>query len=301
MLEKQSITAIILTYNEELHLQRCLNSIKSLCENIVVVDSFSTDSTAVIAKKNGVHFIQNKWVNYAVQFNWALKNVSITTDWVLRIDADEYLTDELQVEIVKSLPKIISPINGIVLPLKRVFLDKHIKWGLGTIMLLRLFRTGTAKSEFRWMDEHIQLLEGETIDFKNAFADHNLNNISYWTNKHIGYAIREAIELLDLEIGLLPSHKDQGYLSKQANKKRMLKYKYAKKPLFLRAFIYFLYRYFFMLGFMDGKEGFLWHFLQGWWYRTLVDVKIYEIKKRCGTDKECIKRYLNSQYEIDIQ
>lgn len=150
------------------------------------------------------------------------------------------------------------------------------------------------------MDEHIQLLEGKTIEFKNPFADHNLNTLSWWSEKHVGYAIREAIDLLDIELGILGKQASNTDLSSQAAIKRKRKLKYVKQPLFIRSFAYFIYRYIFKLGFLEGKEGFLWHFLQGWWYRTLVDAKIFEIKQACGTDTNKIKAYLLEHYQIKI-
>lgn len=299
-MDRPSITVIILTYNEQVHLQRCIDSVKNICQDIVVVDSFSTDNTKQIALNNEVGFFQNTWINHAVQFNWALANIPIKTDWVLRLDADEYITESLKQEILDKLPDIQPPINGIVLPLQRIFLGRHIKKGNGVIKLLRLFRYGFAQSEVRWMDEHIQLSEGETVDFSGAFADDNLNNLSWWTQKHIGYALKEAVTLLDLELNLFPQANKKGSLSTQASQKRKLKEKYASKPLFIRAFLYFIYRYIFRLGFLEGKEGFLWHFLQGWWYRTLVDAKIYEIKKACGSDVVKIKKHLQEHYNLTL-
>lgn len=298
-MSKLSITAIVLTYNEEIHLQRCIDSLQNACEQIIVVDSFSTDKTKEIANECGVKFIQNSWVNYAHQFNWAIDNCDINTDWVLRLDADEYLSKELVDELHLKLNKLPKNISGITFPLRRVFLGKEIKRGTGGIKLLRLFKNGKGRSENRWMDEHIEITGGEIIDFIGSFSDDNLNDISWWTQKHIGYAIREAIDLLDIELGLFDEKSISG-ISGQASKKRSLKVKYASKPLFLRTFLYFMYRYIFKLGFTEGKEGFLWHFLQGWWYRTLVDVKIYEIKKACGNDTIAIKDYLNSRYNIKL-
>ena len=152
------------------------------------------------------------------------------------------------------------------------------------------------------MDEHIQLKEGEAIELKNEFADDNLNNLSWWTQKHIGYAIREATDLLDMEYDLTGSAKNDETinLSSQALKKRRRKHGYAKKPLFWRSFAYFIYRYFFKLGFLEGKEGFLWHFLQGWWYRTLVDAKVYEIKRKSEGNPDRIKAILRDEYNIVI-
>ena len=95
MNKTSSLTAIVLTYNESMHLNRCLSSLQKVCSEIVVVDSFSTDATQEIAERYGARFYENKWVNYAAQFNWGIENPAITTDWVIRVDADEYLSDEL--------------------------------------------------------------------------------------------------------------------------------------------------------------------------------------------------------------
>jgi predicted DNA-binding protein len=138
------------------------------------------------------------------------------------------------------------------------------------------------------------------VEFKNDFADHNLNNLSWWTTKHNGYAIREAIELLDIELKLLGNKQETVQLGEHASTKHNRKQKYARQPLFWRSFAYFIYRYIFKFGFTEGKEGFLWHFLQGWWYRTLVDAKIWEIKKHCGSDVNKIKEYLRVNYSIQI-
>lgn len=297
------LSVIILTFNEELHIRRCIENVKTVVKDVFIVDSFSTDKTVEIAESLGAKVYQNKWENsHAKQFNWGLDNLPITTTWVLKLDADEYLTLELIAELKNKLEALQKNVSGIILPLRRVFMNRHIKHGVGKILLLRIFRYGHARSELRWMDEHIQIMDGETVLFENEFADHNLNNIGWWTIKHDGYSIKEAIDLLDLEFNLLQKNDtSEGVLSEHANNKRNLKKSYAKKPLFLRSFLYFVYRYFFKLGFLDGKEGFLWNFLQGWWYRTLVDAKIYEIKKACGNDKNKIIDYITSNYKIDLR
>lgn len=138
------------------------------------------------------------------------------------------------------------------------------------------------------------------MTFNNPFVDDNLNTIGFFTAKHNIYSIREAVELLDIELNILGMSQDTGTLCPEALEKRAKKAKYAKMPLFWRSFLYFGLRYFIHGGFIDGKEGFLWHFLQGWWYRTLVDAKIYEIKKTCGKDKEAIKRYLKEKYQLSL-
>lgn len=297
------LTVIILTYNEEIHIRRCLENVCPIAKKVIVVDSFSTDRTLEIVREyENTEIVQNKWVNYATQFNWALNNAPINTKWVLRLDADEYLSKELIDELKEKLPTLDEKYTGIVVPLQRVFMGRNINHGIAKgIKMLRFFKNGKARSEVRMMDEHIELLDGESIEFNNTFSDDNLNDISWWTQKHLGYAKREAVDLLDVEFNLTGSaeHTQCSKIDSQALAKRRKKQQYAKQPLFIRAFAYFVYRYIFKLGFLDGKEGFLWDFLQGWWYRTLVDAKIFEIKKACGDDREMMKRYIKEKWGIN--
>jgi len=297
------ISAIILTFNEEMHIKRCLNNISSLVKDIFIIDSYSTDRTLEIAKEyENVTILQNRWVNYATQFNWGLKNAPIKTEWVIRLDADEYLLPELVEELEQKMPHLEEGITGITLKRRHIFLGKWMRRGTYPVKLLRIFKANKAICEERFMDEHIQLLEGTSVEMEYDFVDHNLNNISWWANKHVGYAIREAVDLLDIEFDLTGSAADDDgrNINKQALDKRKKKHKYAKQPLFWRSFAYFCYRYIFKLAFLEGKEGFLWSFMQGWWYRTLVDAKIFEIKKACGNNPEKIKLYLKTIYNIDL-
>lgn len=145
-------------------------------------------------------------------------------------------------------------------------------------------------------------MEGENVIFENDFCDHNLNNLSYFCHKHVNYAVREAADLIDIEIGLTgAAESDKGrIINNQAEAKRRKKHSYAKKPLFWRSFAYFLYRYFFKGAWRDGKEGFIFTFIQGWWYRTLVDAKVYEIKQKCGNDAAKISQLLQREYGIKL-
>ena len=298
------ISTIILTKDEEIHIQRCLDKICPVVKHVFIIDSGSTDKTLEIARNySNVSIMNHSWVNYATQFNWALDNVPINTKWVLRLDADEYLTEELITELKEKLDTLDDDITGIILPLRRVFMGRIIrKGGTNNVRQMRIFQYGKARSEVRQMDEHIELLEGRPVEFCGEWADDNLNNISWWTQKHIGYAIREAVDLLDIEYDLTGSAAadENVHITEDAKAKRVKKHKYAKQPLFWRSFAYFCYRYFFKLGFLEGKEGFMWHFFQGWWYRSLVDAKVWEIKKACGNDKLKIKQYLKDNYNINF-
>lgn len=289
------ISVIILTYNEKIHIERCINNAKKFAKEIYLVDCYSEDGTVEMAQSMGAKVFQHPWENHSKQFNWALQNLPITTEWIWRMDADEYLSDDLISELHQKLPSLPNNINGFTAPCLRIFMGKYIKHGIIPLILLRLFKIGYAICENRYMDEHIQLSEGKIGSLKNPFYDDNLNGLTWWTNKHNGYATREAIDLLLTEYDLLPQESvvNSGAHSAAIRKKKL---KYIKLPLFWRAFAFFILRYIFRLGFLDGKEGFLWHFLQGFWYRTLADAKVYEIKKNHGFDSERIKTFLKENY-----
>lgn len=277
-----NITIIILTYNEEKHIKRCIKSIKGFCKNIIIIDSFSNDDTINIAKQEGALIFQHEFINQAKQFNWALKNVEIKTEWIMKLDADEYLDIKLIKEIEQSLPKIENDILGVNLKRRHIFMDRWIKYGTRyPLEMLRIWRNGTAYSEDKWMDEHIILKTGKTITFKNDFYDHNLNNISWWIEKHNKYASREAIEILKKKYDIINIKNSPLYGGSNNSKlKRIIKEKiYNILPAFTAPLLYFLYRYFIRLGFLDGKEGLVYHFLQGFWYRFLVETKVLTVER----------------------
>lgn len=294
-----NISAIILTYNEEIHIERCINNVSRIAKEIFIIDSYSTDNTIEIAKSLGARVYQNKWEkSYSKQFNWALKNCDISTKWILRIDADEYLTDELINELYAKFEKIPDSVSGIEIPLKRIFMGHEIKRGIKKSTQVRFFKYGKAECEQRCMDEHI-IIQGGVTEFHGAWVDNNLSTIGQWITKHNGYAERETIDLLINNYAVIDKCSDM-HLTKKAAIQRKNKLNYSRMPLFWRAFFYFCFRYIVKGGFLDGKEGFLWHFLQGWWYRTLVDAKILEIKKHCGEDKEKTIEYIRQNYKIEI-
>lgn len=293
------LSVIILAWNEEIHMKRCLDRITPYAKDVYVIDCYSTDRTVEIAQQyTNVTVLQNKWVNYATQFNWALQNAPIRTEWILKLDADEYLDSALIERMQSELPILPDNVSAINIRLKHIFLGKFIKGGTGKKYMTRIFRNGRAMSENRQMDEHMELLSGKLVVWEEAFYDDNLNDLKWWTNKHNGYAVREAADLLDIEYGFTTN--EHNGLSGQAAAQRTMKHHYAKMPLFWRSFFYFCVRYFLKGGIFEGKEGFLWCFLQGWWYRTLVDALIYEIKRKTGGDKERVRELLKLEYNIHM-
>lgn len=274
------ITAVILTLNEEIHLERCIRSLEGVVSSVVVADCYSTDATLEIAACLGARVIQQPWVNHAHQFNWALTQLPSDSQWILRIDADEYLTPALAQEIRTRLPGVGAAVDGVYWGRRMTFLGKAIRHGgVFPVRVLRLFRYGRGQCENRWMDEHIKVA-GPTVDFSGEMIDDTLNSLTWWTDKHNKYASREAVDLLNLEYGFMPRDTIASLTNgSQAGIKRWLKEQvYARLPGGFRAFAYFSYRYFLRLGFLDGHAGTAFHFLQGFWYRYLVDAKVSEVR-----------------------
>lgn len=311
-MNKLDITTIILTYNEELHIRRCLENVCPFSKRVIIVDSPSTDRTAdivqevqAIQKAQGgadVELIVHKYPgNQAEQFNWALDNCEIDTEWILRLDADEYLTPELIAEMQEKLPVMEKNVSAVVLPLGRSFRGKLLKHGIvNGVKMIRLFRYGKVRYEHRLMDEHLEVLEGKTVLFKHMFVDDNLIGIKDFVEKHNNYSSREAALLLDAEYGLTEIVEDNTEYAQEVAAKRAQKAKYAKMPLYWRALGYFLYRYVVKLGFLDGRAGFEWDFFQGLWYRMLVDAKVSEVKRACGNDKTQIMKYIKDNFGVDL-
>jgi len=276
-----SITVVILTFNEEKHIERCLRSALQVAHQVFVVDSFSTDRTLAIAETHGAQVWQHEFKNHAAQLAWALENLPINTEWVMRVDADEVISPTLAEEMRGKLSSVCTGINGYLVYRLVCFDGKIIRHGGVSHWVLRLWRKGTAGIEQRWMDEHMVLKSGDIKRLDGEYLDDNLNNVTWWTNKHNGYSTREAIDLLNKKYGFLPVASGSGILTHQARYTRWLKENlYVHLPLGLRAFLYFSYRMIFRLGILDGRCGFTFHFLQGFWYRFLVDVKVREVERR---------------------
>ncbi|QJW90743.1 glycosyltransferase family 2 protein [Spirosoma taeanense] len=296
------VSVIILTHNEEKHIARCLQSLHPFTDKIFIVDSFSTDRTVEIARSLGAVVTQNPWVNYATQFNYGITNNPFQTTWLMRMDSDEYVLPELAAEINQRLPDLPADVSGIYVKRRVLFFGHWIRHGAYyPIWLLRLWRRDQGICEETWMDEHIKLSQGKTIQFQNDLVDHNLNNLTWWTQKHNNYAIREVIDLLNINYNFDETQRVEPKLfGSQEQRTRYFKIQYASLPLFTRPFLYFFYRYFIRLGFLDGQKGLMWHFLQGLWYRFLVDAKLFEVYFHAGREKQAIIHYFRTHYGKDL-
>lgn len=315
------LTTIILTYNEELHIRRCLENVCPISKKVYVIDSPSTDSTVDICKEfPNVEVVVHKYPgNQAEQYNWAIDNIKIDTEWTLRIDADEYLLPELVKEIENKLLSLPKEITGIEFKRRHIFMGKWVKHGIYPVIMMRMCRTGCGRYADRIMDEHMVLTQGRSVVFENDFCDHSLINVSDYCRKHLDYAQREAAVVLDETYGLskedivkgMSDLREDESLGKSAEEKHKKKNKYNSLPLFWRSFAYFVFRYIFKCGFLDGKEGFVFAFIQGWWFRTMVDVKIFEaykslqkngysIKSLSADGKKDLKKYIKENWNISL-
>ncbi|WP_286177530.1 glycosyltransferase family 2 protein [Rhodopirellula sp. JC639] len=281
-MNNKNIAVVILTKDEAIHLRRALESIRAVAIQVFVIDSFSTDDTVKIAEDAGAVVLQNKFVNQAKQFQWAMDHAPITAEWVLRLDADEIIETDLQEEILRRLPTLPPEVVGVNFKRKHIFMGRWVRFGgRYPLIMTRLFRRGCGRVEDRWMDEHIVVSGGRTITFEGGFADHNLNDLTYFIEKHNRYATREAVQVLGERLGLLGNQTavTRENASFQASAKRLLKNRiYNRIPFTISSLGYFLYRYVLQLGFLDGRSGLVYHFLQGYWYRFLVGAKLMELE-----------------------
>lgn len=273
-----TLTVIILTRDEAVHIARAIGSVQAFADRIVVVDSGSIDATVDIARGLGAEVLVHPFVTQARQFNWALEQLPANTDWIFRLDADEVVSPELAWSLAERLPTLGPEVAGVSVSRRMAFLGRPIRWGgMFPNHVTRLLRHGRGRSEDRWMDEHI-LLDGVETALDGELLDDNLKPLDWWIDKHNKYASREVVEILDAQYGFL-GRKTQNKLQGQTGLKRWLKERiYLRLPGGFRAFAYFLYRYVVRLGFLDGREGVAFHVLQGFWYRYLVDTKLHEVR-----------------------
>lgn len=260
------ITVIVLVKNEELHLERCLLNVFSLTKNIVVIDSDSDDATKEICLRFGAFYLNNSWPgSHSEQLKWGLNNANISTEWVLRIDADEYLSELLIAEIKSKLSSGSCLQDGFYLKRKNVFMGRIlVHGGMKHTPILRLWRRNNGYVDGNLMDEKIIIPSNRTEVLSNYFFDHNLSPIQDWIKKHVVYAEKEAEQYLS------------GTYSKSSFEYDKKKKKYYEQPVVLRPILYFLYRYLFKLGFLDRKAGLVWALFHGLWYRMLVDLIIMQ-------------------------
>lgn len=279
---KLPITAIILTYNEEKNIRACIESVISSIDEVYVVDSFSNDRTLeIISKFPSVKVVQNNFENYSIQRNWSFDNLNIKNEFIFNLDADHRVMPELIEELndyfKKGIPKSI---NGFMASRRTIFLGKWIKRG-GHFPVYHgiIFRKGFGQCELKKYDQHF-LIDGECIVLKSNVIDIITESLTVFTERHNKWSSLEAEDVLafenDTSSGRVKALKD----GNEMEKRRFKRMKYYSYPPFLRVFLYFFHRFILKGGFREGREGLIFHFLQGFWFRFLVDAKIWELKRK---------------------
>lgn len=268
------ITAIIITKNEEKNMEKCLKSVAGLVSRCVVVDSGSTDRTVEIARANGADTYFHEFEYYARQWNWGLKNCDITTKWVIRLDADERFPEELCREIEEEMRNHdADDVNGFWLYADYYFLGRKLEHGGHRKKKMMVFKTQFGYIEDRRRDAHTLLTQGRSIELKHQFEHYDFKDLDTFIRRYNWYATREAQDYVDHING----KRDPALSDARTQKLRNRKYNmYYKARPFRRAFLNFIRMYFFRGGFRDGKEGLIYHVLSSFWYRFVVDAKIYE-------------------------
>jgi glycosyltransferase involved in cell wall biosynthesis len=274
---------VLLTRDEEENLPRCLASLEGLPAEVFVVDSGSRDGTRALAEKAGASVHHHDFESHSLQWRWALENLPLRTDWVLGLDADQRLDSGLAAEIAAVLR---SPgaegTAGWFVRRRQFFRGREIRWGgYGGKRLLKLFRRDAVVLDGQDRVDHRFWVRGRTGSLRRPIVEENRKeeDLDFFLRKHLGYARRQAEEEAGgarrwaVEPALLGSPDQRSARSKDL---------WARMPLYWRPTLYFLWRYVLLLGFLDGRQGFLFHFLQAYWYRVLVDAHLDALRRGAG-------------------
>ena len=269
------ISVVVLTFNSEATIGATLASARRVSDDLHVVDSFSTDRTIEIAKAAGANVVQRPFENYSAQRNWAIDSLPLRHGWQLHLDADERLSDELVAEIKALEPAGLSgDIAGYYIPRLVHFHGRALRHGgMYPMYQMRLFRKGAARVEARKYDQHF-ICNSRTERLSAPMIDDIRLSLGEWTARHNRWADAEVEELLNPGANVIQPGTGDPIAEKRAQKSW-----YYRQPLFLRALLFFLYRYIWKRGFLDGKEGMIFYVLQTFWFRFLVDAKLYERQK----------------------
>ena len=292
-------TVIILTYNEEANIGLCLDSVTNLGVPVFVVDSYSSDRTVEILRERGINFLQHPFKNYSSQRNWAQANLPVPTEWVLHLDAGEVITPELGEWLKHSFTPHTKLVDGYMFARRAIFMGRWIKYGgFHPIYHLRLYRRELGHCEAKVYDQHF-VVAGVTqkVPWGHDITDKVMNSLTDFTTSHARWAVFEAVESIVARRGT--GEVEENYFGNPIEKTRWLKNNiFERLPLFLRAVFYWVYRYILKLGFLDGREGLIFHFLQGFWFRFLVDSITHEIE--LGLASKPLHEVVQEKYNVDI-
>ncbi|MHA4894685.1 glycosyltransferase family 2 protein [Pedobacter sp. PWIIR3] len=274
-------SVIILTLNEEMHLPRLLKSLDGLNAETFVLDSGSTDNTLNICHTKGIQTAFHPFTDHPNQWHFALEHFKIKTPWIVALDADQIVSNELHYFLLNFSDHNFKQINGIYFNRKNYFKGTWIRYGgYFPKYLLKMFRTGIGYSDLSENFDHRFQVPGNTLICKKGILlEENLkeNQIKFWIDKHNRYSdlaakghMKRPADALQLPISSMLGTPNQKII--------WLKQVWSKLPLYLRPFLYFFYRFIIRGGILDGRHGIIFHFLQAFWFRLLIDIKIDELK-----------------------
>ena len=245
MTERAPVTAMVFTLNEELHLPSCLVSLE-WCDQVIVVDSFSTDTTESIARGVGAEFVQHAFKGFGNQRNWALEHVAVRNDWVLILDADERVPPELANELTRIASRKPEDVGAYRVRRRFYMWGRWLKHsGLYPSWLVRFIHKDRVRYVNRGHAE-TQEVKGEILDLDNDLIDENLKGIDEWFERQNRYSRHEA----EYELARTDTEWLSVFSAEPLRRRASLKYLVSKMPF--RAFVYFVYSYFFRGGFRDG-------------------------------------------------
>lgn len=278
------VSAVVLTRDEELNLPACLQSMHELVAEIFVVDSGSTDATLEIARSFGATVVQREFTGHSAQWRWALDNLPLKHEWVLGLDADQRLLPELADEMRElfGAPMRLVDYDAFYLTRRNVFRGKWIRWGgYYPKRFIKLFRRARLVHEEADLLDHHFRVTGRAGTLKHDIVEENLkeDNIDFWIQKHLRYAQLLAQEEARRREGQAPTTVRPALFGDPDQRAEWQKKTWTVLPRFVRAPAYFIWRYFFRLGFLDGKQGFAFHFLHAFWFRLVTDLKIDEQRR----------------------
>jgi exosortase/archaeosortase family protein len=275
---------IIITYNEEIHLPRLLASIQGLDAPVFILDSGSTDNTIAIARNYKAVTLEHAFENHPKQWDYALKSFNIQTPWVVCLDADQIVTSELKDRLNEFSDSDHLGIEGIYFNRKNFFKGQWIKHGgYSPFYQLKMIRFGKGYSDLNENMDHRFIVSGNTEIWKDGYIlEENLkeNNISFWIEKHNRYSDLVAQEEVERMLLLRSQTVKPHFWGSPDERTAWLKQIWWRLPRYVRPMLYFIYRMFFQRGILDGRTGVIFHFLQAFWFRLIVDVKIDEILRQ---------------------
>jgi glycosyltransferase involved in cell wall biosynthesis len=279
------LSVLVTTRNEERNIERCLRSVHGFADQIFVLDSESGDRTRDIASHYADSVVELAYDHSRIIpwiFQWGLDNLPLRNEWVLILEADQALPPALRAEIAALLtsPNLDDlPEAGFYIRRRQIFRGHPIRFGgYGGKYLLKLFRRSRSALDPVEQDTRVYV-RGPVGRLRAPLEEWNKKEdaILFYLEKHLRYAEAFAREELLRRRTNLPWKLTPRFFGTADERTLWLKTRYYRMPLFLRSALYFFYRYFFLLGILDGGTGFLFHFLQAFWFRLVVDVRLAEL------------------------